>query len=1492
MASTGFDNLAQAAFASSEAIFTINSPSSHPSRAIDRLSDKYTISNTSPAVTTLQANADPFQKIQESAATNKELTSVLATSDSLLAAIPHLFKTASQRSAVVVHVETKERDSDNSTTQHINGSAASTKSTGAGHNGVVPSYADLMAVRQTGFAVLTSDNAQAAFDLALVAQAAAVQTSTPFLNAVNSAAAGASGKKIVLDHQRVAPALISELDLAAHRERQSAVSEISLSSLYLKPQEGEAAADSAAPTAASTEEVYNKVEELLAVLQKQTGRSYRPIEYQGPANAKTVFVSLAIGSSSLEHALKAHHAKDVGLIKIHLYRPWSERHFLQALPTSVERVIVFEQSPAAHTAWTPLFLDVSASFHATSADDKAAWAGKVPKILSARFRGSGADVTDADVKTALTSEHAKPTFIINPHFVAQPVSSASPLQESDVDTPYIQMLNQVFQDRLNIENGLKTDSVWGSANQSPEFGYGSLVTKVAARARFAELVSKTVQDSNLKIAEPLRKALTQWHLNRSDSKLAKRHGDEAIALLQEAKDGLVGSLAEISTQSSQFAKPSHWLIGADAWAFDIANSGVHHVISSNADINLLILDTEPYTARTQNPENRKKDIGLYAMNYGSVFVASVAVYSSYSQVLHALIEADQYQGPSIVLAYLPRPDEENVSPITVLKETKLAVDTGYWPLYRWNPALEEKGEEPFRLDSERIKLDLQQFLERENHLSLIIQQNPDVARTLTHSIESEAKARDVALKKKAKDDFAKLMGGLGGPPVLILFGSDGSNAEGLAKRLVKGAKLRNLSARYSAMDDVSIEDLTLEKHVIFVVSTAGQGEFPVNAREFWKALSAATELGVSETKFAVFGLGDSHYWPREEDAIFYNRPSKELNAKLIELGAQPLIDLGLGNDQDADAFETAWAVWEPLLWTSLGCKPLEGVAEEPKKSADDAMKIDSNYLRGTIAEGLLDDTTGQLRAEADTKLTKFHGIYQQDDRDLREERKKQGLEKAFSFMVRVRVPGGVATPAQWLAMDSISDVTANGTLKLTTRQAFQFHGVLKRNLKKNIQLINKSLLDTIAACGDVNRNIMCNPNPHQSDLHKQVNDFATDLSAHLLPKTSAYREIWLDQKLVKGEAVVDHEPLYGPTYLPRKFKIVVAVPPNNDVDVYAHDLGFIAITNKDGSLAGFNVTVGGGMGMTHGNKKTYPRVADVIGFVTTEQAIETGEKVMLVQRDFGDRMNRKHARLKYTIDDRGIEWFKTELQSRLPFPIQEARPFKFLDNADRYGWTQGQDKMWHYCCYIENGRVKDTPAEPHKTGLREIAKIHNGEFRLTPNQHLIIANVKASEKAHIQSLLEQYKLDKLNYTGAMLNSMACVAFPTCSLAMAESERYLPSLVQLLESTIEEVGLRDDAITIRMTGCPNGCARPYVAEIAFVGKAFGAYNVYLGGGHHGQRLNKLYKESLTEPEIVAELTPMIRRYAAERLDGEHFGDFVIRVGIIKATLSGKTFHDLS
>ncbi|CAG8603867.1 8832_t:CDS:1, partial [Acaulospora morrowiae] len=433
---------------------------------------------------------------------------------------------------------------------------------------------------------------------------------------------------------------------------------------------------------------------------------------------------------------------------------------------------------------------------------------------------------------------------------------------------------------------------------------------------------------------------------------------------------------------------------------------------------------------------------------------------------------------------------------------------------------------------------------------------------------------------------------------------------------------------------------------------------------------------------------------------------------------------------------------------------------------------------------------------------------------------------------------------------------------------------------------------TLAACGDVNRNVMCSPNPYISETHGQVHELAKKLSAHLSPQTSAYHEIWLDDKIVSGRAVQDFEPLYGPTYLPRKFKIAIAVPPNNDVDVYAHDLGFIAIAEKGkDKLLGYNVTVGGGMGMTHNNKKTYPRLAELLGFCKPDQAVDVAEKVMLVQRDFGDRTNRKHARLKYTIDDRDLNWFRSEVESRLGYKLDPPAEYHFEDNADRYGWTKGLGDKWHFCMYIENGRVKDFPGLPTKTGLREIAKIHKGDFRLTPNQHLILGNISQADKPKIEEMLKKYKLDNLQFTGLRMNSMACVALPTCGLAMAESERYLPSLVSKLESIIEEVGLRDDAITIRMTGCPNGCARPYVAEIAFVGKTVGTYNVYLGGGFHGQRLNKLYKENMKEDAILKELKPILLRYSKERLDGERFGDFVIRKGYVKATIVGKDFHDL-
>lgn len=554
-------------------------------------------------------------------------------------------------------------------------------------------------------------------------------------------------------------------------------------------------------------------------------------------------------------------------------------------------------------------------------------------------------------------------------------------------------------------------------------------------------------------------------------------------------------------------------------------------------------------------------------------------------------------------------------------------------------------------------------------------------------------------------------------------------------------------------------------------------------------------------------------------------------------------------------------------------------------SKNEGIKEASRFLRGTITQGLDQAVTGAI-SEDDAQLTKFHGTYLQDDRDLRPERRKKKLEQAYSFMIRVRVPGGVCTPAQWLALDQIATDYGNGTLRLTTRQAFQFHGVIKSNLKRTMQAINASLMSTIAACGDVNRNVMCNPNPHQSQAHATALEAARAISDHLTPRTAAYHEIWLDgEKVVSGEI---EEPIYGRHYLPRKFKIVVAVPPSNDVDVFAQDLGFIAITDEAGSVVGYNVAAGGGMGMTHGEPETFPRTADIMGFCLPEQAVDVAEKVVLVQRDFGDRANRKHARLKYTIEDRGIDWFRSEVESRLGHALEPARPFKFEDTGDRYGWTKDHHGNWHYTLFIENGRVLDTPDRPMKAGLAEIAKIHVGDFRLTANQNLIIASVRARHKATIDKLLKAHRLTN-DFTGLRLNAMACVALPTCGLALAESERYLPDLVTALEGMIEQAGLCDDEIVIRMTGCPNGCARPYLAEIGLVGRSPGKYNLYLGAAYDGSRMNKLYGKDLGHDEIVAALSPLIASYAKERLDGERFGDFVIRKGHVAPTTSGADFH---
>jgi sulfite reductase (NADPH) hemoprotein beta-component len=488
-------------------------------------------------------------------------------------------------------------------------------------------------------------------------------------------------------------------------------------------------------------------------------------------------------------------------------------------------------------------------------------------------------------------------------------------------------------------------------------------------------------------------------------------------------------------------------------------------------------------------------------------------------------------------------------------------------------------------------------------------------------------------------------------------------------------------------------------------------------------------------------------------------------------------------------------------------------------------------------------------------------------------------------MIRVRIPGGVLSPAQWLALDQIARDYGNGTMRLTTRQTVQLHGVIKSNLKPTLKAMDAVLLNSIAACGDVNRNVMCNPNPFQSRAHTAAIELARAISRHLEPRTPAYREIWLDGERIAGGDDEVVEPIYGKTYMPRKFKTVVAVPPSNDVDVFAQDLGFIAILeNGDGEIAGWNVAVGGGMGMTHGEPDTYPRVADVLGFCRTEDAVAVAEAVVTVQRDWGDRANRKHARLKYTIEDRGLESFRAEVERRSGVTLSPSRPFAFTSTGDRYGWTEGR----HLTLHIESGRVRDSNGAEVLTGLRRLATLHDGDFRITPNQNVIIANVAAGNRAEFEQIAADHGL-LAPRSGLRRNALACVALPTCGLALAESERYLPELVRALEERLDAHGLAEDDIVIRMTGCPNGCARPYLAEIGLVGKGPGRYNLYLGAAPDGSRLSKLYGEDLDHGGILSALDPVFAAYAAEREPRERLGDFVIRAGFVARSGNGRDFH---
>ena len=546
-------------------------------------------------------------------------------------------------------------------------------------------------------------------------------------------------------------------------------------------------------------------------------------------------------------------------------------------------------------------------------------------------------------------------------------------------------------------------------------------------------------------------------------------------------------------------------------------------------------------------------------------------------------------------------------------------------------------------------------------------------------------------------------------------------------------------------------------------------------------------------------------------------------------------------------------------------------------SADERLKAGSDYLRGSIATGLLDRITGAVPGD-DIRLMKVHGMYQQDDRDLRDERRRQKLEPAYSFMVRVRLPSGICTPEQWLELDALARAHGGETMRLTSRQTFQFHWVLKEDVRATIQGLHEALLDTIAACGDVCRNVMCAADPADSAIHAGVADDARAVSEHLLPRTRAYHEIWYgEEKVATSEPV---EPIYGPTYLPRKFKIGFVVPPSNDVDVYTQDLGFIAITGPDG-LEGYNVAIGGGMGRTDNEPNTYPRLAEMIGFVPRDKVVAVSEAVLTVQRDYGNRLERNRARLKYTIDDKGLDWIKGQIEDRLGTPFAPARSFALDTNGDVFGWRENANGRFNCTLFIQSGRISNLPGRSWLDGLRAIAEVHRGTFRVTPNQNLIIAGVAPEDRPAIERLLAGHGLDGRGESAIRLNSIACVALPTCGLAMAEAERYLPDLLTRIEAILESHGLLAEPITIRISGCPNGCSRPYVAEIALTGRAPGKYNLYLGGGFHGERLNRIVRENIGEPEILEILGDLVARYAKERGPGERLGDFVTRTAYLAA-----------
>jgi sulfite reductase (NADPH) hemoprotein beta-component len=967
--------------------------------------------------------------------------SVVTTSDSLLFAIPHLYKLASY--PVIIHVLLSQNP--------------------------CPDYSTITALRQTGFAILQSGSLQEAQDISLTSHSLALFSGNGVMhfteasqNDVPIPEENPDFLKLLLtcrtspgrdlDEPRLPSLYRRDLEdrdssmqtldetLSSQVTSQNTASELaaqnnenSVNGNSVHGSNGNGQPElpglSASKTVDETgegdanESRAKMVTKIFDQIANVTGRHYSCFEYSGPASAHSVIIVFGSMSNSLKLALAQAQASDsysgMGIIIVRLYRPWFGSALWDSIPPGLKKIAVVEQLRHRTTKWGAVFMDVLTSSRARAAPP--------PTIVSyqlGRLSEESLSETLAHIATNLQMVNPQHNVRIGLPFGPQAEDKLGP---PHLENAYIKVLRQLFGDNLNILNttASSTSGVATEISSSPEYLLGAYITRTEKRKELVSDVSAAARAGKISQNE-LTELLSRWVSERAQgSALDETTINELLGLLRQQDSSLTDKLL---SDPWLFRNEVPWIIGSESWAFDLGSSGVHHLLASGKNVNMLIIDSHVSSQpREGSLEHRKKDIGLYAMNFGNAYVASVAIYSSYTHVMHAMVEAQQFNGPSIVLAYLPYSSELD-SPLQLLQETKVAVDSGSWPLYRWTPASTANGEPVFELDSERVKKELKDFIDRENHFTHLVRGEVALSARVSHSHGSELRR----LKKiKAKEAMDKLMDGLSGPPVSILFASDGGNAESLAKRIARRGKARGLKPKLLAMDDFPVEELPNEENIVFCTSTAGQGEFPQNGREMWDALKNSTDLDLSRVKYTVFALGDSHYWPRKEDKIYYNKPGKDLDARLEALGGSRLVPIGLGDDQDPDSFETGYGVWEPSLWKALGADQVDVDFEEPKPLTNEDIKIASNFLRGTIADGLADPSTGAI-SETDAQLTKFHGTYMQDDRDLRDERKTQGLEPAYSFMVRVRMSGGVCQPEQWIAMDHISSKWGNETFKLVS----------------------------------------------------------------------------------------------------------------------------------------------------------------------------------------------------------------------------------------------------------------------------------------------------------------------------------------------------------------------------------------------------------------------------------------------------------------------------